>query len=564
MSNYSWPPHFTVDNARVLQLFTGENFYSDCDAALREAVLNSIDAIVRRQTKNPIAPIIRVTFSEAEQRISVWDNGDGMDEQAVATLFARVGASASRFMAKDGGRSASAIGEFGIGALSYFLVCDEFLLSSIKDASKPVGLKLTKKMLDGESPAEAADCDRTDVGTTITFLVSKPEIFVRLRDRFSYWFRSVDGLSGSVDRGEPVCQGGLARAIRQLQGLDAPEWVDRAEIGPPQDASLLSTFDGKGRVDVLYHGVFVERLEVNQLWGIEGAVHVDPKHFRPKLNREGFVGQHLRAELEPFLRECHPSALKELVLGVRDLLADKKRWNEFRAVTLWLAVPRSNPAYAEAAALWDKEFRSYKAFRLLVKDEEQEVSIEDIVALRATSLYVAPDRINPNSLEAQAVRILRAQGEPIIQGIRREEGFMSSATLQSSSSTWLLSSFDNELPPRYDVSAVAEDTVSKQSLADIYTNPVPVRVIELGPGASPFVVVKNEVWINVENEAGKSIVLDVCSRNEGYLGLWTSCMLYGSDNTSNLASVASLLRPAAAKTGRLGLVRRQYLKSLIR
>lgn len=43
-----WPPRLTVDIEPVLRLFTGENFYSSADAALREAVLNAIDAIGRR------------------------------------------------------------------------------------------------------------------------------------------------------------------------------------------------------------------------------------------------------------------------------------------------------------------------------------------------------------------------------------------------------------------------------------------------------------------------------------------------------------------------------------
>ena len=44
-----WPPSLTVDIEPVLNLFTGENFYSSADAAIREAVLNAIDAISRRK-----------------------------------------------------------------------------------------------------------------------------------------------------------------------------------------------------------------------------------------------------------------------------------------------------------------------------------------------------------------------------------------------------------------------------------------------------------------------------------------------------------------------------------
>jgi hypothetical protein len=39
-----WPPRLTLEIEPVLRLFTGENFYSSADAAMREAVLNAIDA----------------------------------------------------------------------------------------------------------------------------------------------------------------------------------------------------------------------------------------------------------------------------------------------------------------------------------------------------------------------------------------------------------------------------------------------------------------------------------------------------------------------------------------
>ena len=48
-----WPPKLTLETEPVLKLFTGENFYSSADAALREAVLNAIDAIGRRKEEAP-------------------------------------------------------------------------------------------------------------------------------------------------------------------------------------------------------------------------------------------------------------------------------------------------------------------------------------------------------------------------------------------------------------------------------------------------------------------------------------------------------------------------------
>ena len=52
MTEDTWPPKFTIAAAPVLELFTGKSFYSSEDAAIREAVLNAIDAIGRRHVEN--------------------------------------------------------------------------------------------------------------------------------------------------------------------------------------------------------------------------------------------------------------------------------------------------------------------------------------------------------------------------------------------------------------------------------------------------------------------------------------------------------------------------------
>ena len=66
--------------------------------------------------------------------------------------------------------------------------------------------------------------------------------------------------------------------------------------------------------------------------GIEGSIDVDPKHFKPRLNREGFVGDRFQVEVEQFLRACHPKVLEamasRLAAAVETGTLDK--WNEKR------------------------------------------------------------------------------------------------------------------------------------------------------------------------------------------------------------------------------------------
>ncbi len=84
----SWPPQFTLDQERILKLLTGDRFYSNASAALREAVLNALDAVYRRKRNEPELPQdIRVVFDATVLTMSIADNGDGMDRRSVNQLF---------------------------------------------------------------------------------------------------------------------------------------------------------------------------------------------------------------------------------------------------------------------------------------------------------------------------------------------------------------------------------------------------------------------------------------------------------------------------------------------
>ncbi len=140
MPTIPWPPVFTLDQEKILQLLTGDRFYSNPSAALREAILNAIDAVHRRHQHQPdILPDIRVTFSRDDLRLMVTDNGIGMRQQDVSALFAKVGASAATAEAKK-----ESVGEFGIGVISYFMAGDVFTLQTNDGTTSPVEVLLSE------------------------------------------------------------------------------------------------------------------------------------------------------------------------------------------------------------------------------------------------------------------------------------------------------------------------------------------------------------------------------------------------------------------------------------
>jgi hypothetical protein len=193
------------------------------------------------------------------------------------------------------------------------------------------------------------------------------------------------------------------------------------------------------------------------------------------------------------------------------------------------------------------------------------MSVVDLIAANAPQIYLAPETIDQrNTVITQAIRVLRAQGALVVQGLQRQDNYMVSAPLVSSSTAWLLlHTFRAELPKIIEIQSVAESVVSQQSVAEIYTTRPIVKLVRLGKDSAPFVAVREEIWINVESTAGKKIVSEISQRNEGHLGLWVAFMKHAPEQSEALNVVAGLLRRLNPPQQRLGLVRRQYLRSFV-
>ena len=565
MASEVWPPKFNIDQASILDLFTGETFYSSVDASIREAILNAIDAVGRRQASDPsLSANITVNFDRQSRAITVSDNGDGMGKEQVEKLFATVGASAARVTADVNTGDYSSVGEFGIGVLSYFMVCERFQVHSAKLGEEPLGLEFRRTMLDAKTPAVETEPRRNAQGTDLILFVDKETSFEQTLDKFSYWIRDVEGLRATENPGgKEIRQGGISRELKPVS-VSTPSWIHAAHIGPPVLFSAWDRFDGSAHVDILYRGVFVASVSVAGLWAIEGAIHVDPKHFRPKLNREGFVGDRLESELEPVLRSFHPAVLERAIECVREVLSgdNAKNWSLRRWVTLWLAVPRSG-AYESVASLWDEEFRNRKAFRLLgVGERSEDVSIGDLEELGRNTLYIAPQNLPKESqIMQQAVRVLRNSGESVVQGVDREPQYLQSTSLiGASTGDLLVNHFQDVLPKLVPVAAVAEGVVRQEAVATVFTDKPYVQLVRLGSASAAIIPVGQEIWINIDHNGGKEIVRTICTRNEGHIGLWIGCRKYGKQHAQQIANILS---SSPKNPSKLGPIRRQYLMGAI-
>jgi hypothetical protein len=558
-----WPPKLELDSGRILNLLTGDRFYSSADAALREVVLNAVDACGRGQLADGTSPHIQITFEDELSTVTIADNGIGMTRSAVGNLFATIGASAADLDSGD----YQAVGEFGVGVVSYFLVCDRFELHTLAQGADVVALEFPRGMLDGCSHANEIAPQRSAIGTTIVFHVADQARYDLLIDRLPHWLRGVEGLDATREPGaRPLAQGTSAAPATPVD-VPLPDWLERASVGAPRGFDSWYGLDGRAHVDILYRGVFVQSHDVNGLWGMEGSLWVDPKRLRPRLNRESFASGELVNDVEPFLRECHPAVLDAGLTTLLETLNEDPpdRWSERRLVSLWLALPR-DAAYAAVAAKWDEVFRNRPLFRVLEEDTQtRPTSLAELSAIDH-EIYLAPDEPGQASDVVRAsLRVLRATGKTVIQGVQRDQAYLSFATFQWQSDTDLLvAHFSAELPPirRVDAALAVEILGATSGAIEIVLPGDPrVCLVRLGTESAPVVSARAELWLNADAPAGQEIVRALCDDNRGRLSLLVACYTHAPAQVAVLAQ--ALGQVGSASEDRLGLLRREYLRTLV-
>ena len=556
MSN--WPPKFTLDQERVLHLLTGDRFYSNPSAALREAILNAIDAVNRRQgiTFN-LVKNIKVIFNRNDLILKVVDNGIGMNKDNISNFFSKIGASKTADETSN-----NSVGEFGIGIVSYFMAGETFELQTYDGETEPVGLVFDYKMLDG-GVAQQIEATRQSQGTTLTIKIRDDNTFNILLDSFPHWCRDVEGLSGQLlPDGNNLIQGGKYQTEETLD-FELPHWVERVHLGPVREPTGWYEMTGSSTIAVLYRGVFVQEFKIDQIWGIEGSIDVNPKHFKPRLNREGFIDGEFQQDVTNFLRSCHPIILEAMV----QFLVEAKekgmltKWTQKQWASLWLSVPRE-AAYAKATKAWDLVFRSLPAFEIADKDKWKSASFEEIRIFK-NEVFVAPlaDE-KADELVQAAVRFLRNTARPVIRGIRYDKSWIRDVPRSfNTTADLILHVFFEELPSLVVVRKNAENILERiETVAPLFNGPPSVDLVELGNDSIPALRVHGRLLINIDRDEGKSLVKDVLQLNTGPMCLIEAAARH---TYQQLTQVAAVVREAKEDPEVLGIVRRQYIRSLL-
>ncbi|MFP7368582.1 HD domain-containing protein [Bacillus safensis] len=130
---------FTIDYKGIAETLIGENIYNNKYDAVREVIQNSIDSCSLKIKKDVnYKPLIKVILTK--NSLIIKDNGLGMDEYIIKKYFSKL----CKSYYKDFGLDA--IGQFGIGVFSYFMLCDNFTVETRVKAGKLIKFNAYKNL----------------------------------------------------------------------------------------------------------------------------------------------------------------------------------------------------------------------------------------------------------------------------------------------------------------------------------------------------------------------------------------------------------------------------------
>jgi molecular chaperone HtpG len=167
---------FQTEVSQLLQLII-HSLYSHPEIFLRELVSNASDALDKLKylnlTEEPYKslafdPRIDLDLDEAQQSLTISDNGIGMNNEDLASHLGTIARSGTKNflnnLSGDAKKDSNLIGQFGVGFYSAFMVADRVQVISRKAAEE----QAWKWTSDGKSGFEIEPAERAQQGTTVT------------------------------------------------------------------------------------------------------------------------------------------------------------------------------------------------------------------------------------------------------------------------------------------------------------------------------------------------------------------------------------------------------------
>ena len=152
--------------------------YSDEDIFLRELISNSYDAIKKISHLEDIGEYkgkreegkIDISINKKDRKISIVDNGIGMDSDEVQKYINQIAFSGASEFIKNYENSEGIIGHFGLGFFSAFMVSSKVELNTL---SYKKGAKAVSWECDGETEFTMKEGQHPSIGTEIILHIDK-------------------------------------------------------------------------------------------------------------------------------------------------------------------------------------------------------------------------------------------------------------------------------------------------------------------------------------------------------------------------------------------------------
>jgi len=134
--------NFSYNNEFIFRSFFSESLYPKSKYVIREIMQNAIDACRLRKTIDGDTYEPKIKVESDGKYIKFIDNGIGIDEFEIKHYFSKIGESFfnnNRIVPEF-----ESMGKFGIGVLSYFLICDWFEVETKKASKEPLNFRIDK------------------------------------------------------------------------------------------------------------------------------------------------------------------------------------------------------------------------------------------------------------------------------------------------------------------------------------------------------------------------------------------------------------------------------------
>lgn len=133
---------FSFDVKNVVNTLIGEDLYSNKMAAFREVIQNAIDTCRYKKViqGEKYKPEIKIDIFD--NKISIYDNGLGMDDFIIENYFGKL--ASSYYQQESVAKKYDAIGQFGIGVFSYFLVAEYIDIETKSNKSEALKFRIDK------------------------------------------------------------------------------------------------------------------------------------------------------------------------------------------------------------------------------------------------------------------------------------------------------------------------------------------------------------------------------------------------------------------------------------